>query len=82
MDSSLLLKTKGLILQLVMGDSNIIIDWIKYINSLSIIQLRPRMEKITGIINILLGIRFEHVYRERNQLVDDLSKDDVHVQER
>jgi hypothetical protein len=57
-----------------MGDSKVIIVWMKGIAIVRNFQLRPLFYEIINIKNSINEVTFLHVYRERKILVDSLSK--------
>jgi ribonuclease HI len=58
----------------VMGDSKIIIDWLRRKGQLQVLSLDCWKDSITGLISTFQKISFDHVYREENQAADSLSK--------
>jgi ribonuclease HI len=58
----------------VLGDSRIVIDWLKGKGALQVVTLESWKEIISDLINQFRDISFDHVYREDNQEVDYLSK--------
>ena len=59
---------------LVLGDSKIVIDWLKGKGSLKVVTLKCWKERITYLIKMFRDISFGHVYQEDNQEADQLSK--------
>jgi hypothetical protein len=58
----------------VIGDSKIIIEWLKDKGKLQITSLMGWMDKIKVLKNVFREIHFTHVYRELNMDADHLSK--------
>jgi ribonuclease HI len=58
----------------VLGDSRIVIDWLKGKGALQVVFLESWKEIFLDLINQFRDIYFDHVYREDNQEVDYLSK--------
>jgi ribonuclease HI len=58
----------------VMGDSKIIIDWLKGKGRLQVIPLHCWMEKISVLIKQFYKLSFAHVYRNDNKVANSLSK--------
>jgi ribonuclease HI len=54
----------------VLGDSRIVIDWLKGKGSLQVVTLESWKERITDLIKLFRDISFGHVYREDNQEAD------------
>jgi hypothetical protein len=59
----------------VFGDSLVIINWINEKHRCQVSRLLPLLEDVIRIKNIFDTISFSHIYRERNQLADRLSKE-------
>jgi ribonuclease HI len=62
----------------VFGDSLIIINWENGVHRCHISRLVPILEDVIRIKSLFDSISFTHIYRERNQLADELSKE-VHT---
>jgi ribonuclease HI len=58
----------------VLGDSKIIIDWLRGKGRLQVITLDCWKDRLTALINHFHKISFAHVYRDDNKVVDSLSK--------
>jgi ribonuclease HI len=58
----------------VLGDSRIVIDWLKGKGRLQVVTLESWKERIAYPFKLFRDISFGHVYREDNQEVDHLSK--------
>jgi ribonuclease HI len=54
----------------IMGDSKIIIDWLRGKGRLQVISLDCWKDRITALITSFQKISFDHVYREENQVAD------------
>lgn len=59
----------------VFGDSLLIIHWVNRVQRCHISPLLPILEEVMRIIPVFDSISFSHIYRERNQLADRLSKE-------
>ena len=59
----------------VFGDSLVIINWANGIHRFQISRLLPFLDDVTRIKRLFDNIFVSHIYRERNQLVDKLSKE-------
>jgi ribonuclease HI len=59
----------------VFGDSLIIINWENGVHRCHISRLVPILEDVMHIKSFFDSISFTHIYRERNQLADRLSKE-------
>jgi ribonuclease HI len=59
----------------VFGDSLVIINWINGKHRCQVSHLLPLLEDVMCTKNIFDTISFSHIYRERNQLADRLSKE-------
>ena len=82
MDLKLLLtmaSEKGITPLQIFGDSMVVIKWMKRGNSLSSYLLQPLFDELKGITCVFNFISFQHVYREKNQIVDGLSKAGLHM---
>jgi ribonuclease HI len=58
----------------ILGDSKIIIEWLRGKGRLQVISLDCWKDKIMALISSFQKISFDHVYREENQVADCLSK--------
>lgn len=58
----------------VFKDSKIILEWGKGTMNCNILRLRPLLEEVKHLSSLFELITFVHVYRERNQVADRLSK--------
>jgi ribonuclease HI len=67
-------------LQLV-GDSKIIIDWFSHENNLHVVSLQPWMTKIRLLSEKFQQLKAQHIYREFNKEVDQLSKQALQLEE-
>jgi ribonuclease HI len=59
---------------LVLGDSKIVIDWLKRKGALQVVTLDCWKDKISDLIKLFGTISFAHVFREENQEAVSLSK--------
>jgi ribonuclease HI len=59
----------------VFGDSMVIINWEKEIQSCHIMRLLPILEEILILNHLFDSLSFKHVYREHNETTDRLSKE-------
>ena len=59
----------------VFGDSLVIINWAIGVHSCHVSRLLPMLEDVLRIKSLFDSISFSHIYRERNQLADGLSKE-------
>jgi hypothetical protein len=62
----------------ILGDSKIVIDWLKKKGELRVTSLEAWKERITVLFSHFRSITFKHIYREKNQEDDNLSKQDFH----
>jgi ribonuclease HI len=67
-------------LQLV-GDSKVIVDWFSFKNNLQVINLQPWMSKIRQMSEKFQNLKVQHIYREYNKEVDQLSKQALQLEE-
>lgn len=58
----------------VHGDSKVIIDWLRGKGRLQVVTLDYWKHRLRGLIDLFHSISFAHVYREYNEVVDNLSK--------
>ena len=61
----------------VFGDSLLIIDWMKYHIPPRNVYLRPISEELIIIVFNIWEISFQPIFKERNPIVDHLSKDGI-----
>ena len=73
--------TKGVQKLQVMGDYHIVMDWLKYRHPPRNIYLKPLYDEVILILNSLNHVSFQHIYKERNMVVDNLSKEGKYLQE-
>ena len=64
----------GIPLQLIYGDSMIIISWLNNISALDVPSLMHWCSDIRYMIHMAPPMIFKHTFREHNSLADDLSK--------
>jgi ribonuclease HI len=57
------------------GDSMVIINWIRKIQKCHNIRLQPLLAEVFIILDTYTNFSIRHVYRERNEDVDKLSKE-------
>jgi ribonuclease HI len=69
-----LAKTLSLSRLMIVGDSKVTIDWIKGATSLNCIYLRPWQQKIKALQEQFESVKYIHVHRIFNHIVDQLSK--------
>lgn len=65
----------------VFWDSKIILEWAKGTQNYNILRLRPLLEEVKHLTFLFDLISFVHVCRERNTVVDRLSKAGAQLQE-
>jgi hypothetical protein len=70
----------GFFLQLV-GDSKVIVDWFSFKNNLQVINLQPWMSRIRQLSENFQNLKVQHIYREYNREVDQLSKKALQLDE-
>jgi ribonuclease HI len=58
----------------ILGDSKIVIDWLEKKGDLGVASLEAWKERITDLCSHFRSISFEHIYREKNQEVEYISK--------
>ena len=64
----------GLPIQLILGDSMVIISWVKRLSALEIPSLKHWCDEIFSILLLVPPVTFNHIFREHNMLADGLSK--------
>jgi hypothetical protein len=57
-----------------MGDSKIVIDWLRGKGYLQVLALECWKERLSKLLKKFQNISFEHIYREDNTEADRLSK--------
>ena len=62
----------GLPLQLVLGDSMVIITWVKRLATLEIPSLKHWCDEIFSMLHTVPPVTFDHIFREHNKLADSL----------
>ena len=65
----------GIVSLQVFGDSRVTIKWATCEFNLQVITLTPWCKRIEDMINYFLNINFQHIFREHNQLENQLSKE-------
>ena len=63
----------------VMGDSQLVIDWSKQRRLPKNIYLGPLYEDLKLLLGTFHWATFQHIFRERNMVVDRLLKDGRHT---
>ena len=64
-----------------MGDSKVIVDWsfdVYSIHSVGLFHWLGRVKRLIGLFN---NLSFQHIYKDFNSLVDDLSKQAIGIEE-
>ena len=61
----------------IFGDSLIIINWVNKVQHCRTLALTPLYEEVTRLWTNFVHISCHHFYRERNDVVDCLSKEGV-----
>ena len=56
------------------GDSQLVINWINGLYIMHNLLLSPLLSEVIRFSGILDSMVFKHIYRERNSVVDELSK--------
>jgi ribonuclease HI len=80
--ASLILETRlGIDHLQVFGDSKIVIDWLNCRGNLQVTSLVGWKDRILELAKSFNTIRFAHIYREENGVVDALSKKSLQVPE-
>ena len=64
----------------MIGDSKVVIDWLKFYTSLNTSLLDQRMIRVMDLIRIFRVISIDHVHWELNSKVGILSKMRVNLQ--
>ena len=59
----------------IFGDSMLVIDWAMEIHQCHVMVLLPILEEVIRLKQSFTQITFSHVYRERNVMADQLSKE-------
>ena len=67
----------GIPLQLIYGDSKVIISWINNISALDVPSLMHWCSDIRNMIHLAPPVIIKHTFREHNSLADELSKNDL-----
>jgi ribonuclease HI len=68
------------ILQMV-GDSKVIVDWFSFKNNLQVSNLQHWMSKIRQLSGKFHDLKTQHIYRDYNKEVDQLSKKALQLEE-
>ena len=64
----------GLPIQLIFGDSMVVISWVNRLSTLKLPNLKHWCEEILSMVQHFPPVTFNHIFREHNSLADDLSK--------
>ena len=64
----------GIPIQLIYGDSLIVISWLNRSSTLDVPSLMHWCKDIRNLIHMAPHVIFKHVFREHNSLADGLSK--------
>ena len=64
----------GLPIQMILGDSMVIISWVKRLSALEIPTLKHWCDEIFSMLLLLPPVTFNHIFREHDMLADGLSK--------
>lgn len=65
---------RGIVLDHILGDSKVIIDWTLKHRSFQSIILHHWIQRVHGLLDSYPSLNIAHVYREYNTLADILSK--------
>jgi len=65
----------------VLGDSRIIIEWLKYKGKLQVISLDCWKDRIIHLNRTFRSINYSHIYKDFNKDAYILSKKELHMQE-
>jgi ribonuclease HI len=76
-----MLWTEGLISFKVMGDSSMVINWMKGSLQVQNNSLLPLAQQLKEISNQFLWVSYTHIYREHNKIADQLSKEGLQLPE-
>ena len=69
----------GIPIQLIYGDSMVIISWLNRISALDVPSLMHWCSDIRYMIHLAPPVIFKHTFREHNSLADELSKKALHL---
>ena len=70
----------GLPIQLILGDSIVIISWVKRLSALEIPSLKHWCDEIFSMLLLVPPVTFNHIFREHNMLADGLSKKTLNLE--
>jgi ribonuclease HI len=70
---------KGIDSLQIFGDSMVVINWIRKSQACHNIRLAPLLDEVFTILESYRLLSFRHVYRERNQSADKLSKEGLQL---
>jgi ribonuclease HI len=65
----------------IFGDSQTVVKWVKKSQHCHNILLLPILEEVYGLVDSFDAFFIQHVYRERNMVVDQLSKAGIHMEQ-
>ena len=69
----------GLPIQLIYGDSLVIISWLNRLSALDVPTLMHWSGDIKNMLHFAPQVIFKHIFREHNSLADGLSKQAMHL---
>ena len=69
----------GLPIQMIFGDSMVVISWVKRLTALKIPTLKHWCNEIFSMLQQAPPVSFNHIFREHNSLADDLSKNALNL---
>ena len=69
----------GIPMQLIYGDSMVIISWLNRISALDVPSLMHWCNDIRTMLQLAPPVIFKHTFREHNKLADELSKQALHL---
>ena len=64
----------GLPIQMIMGDSMVIISWVNKLSTLNLPHLKHWCDEILSMAQHFPSVTYNHIFREHNRLADELSK--------
>lgn len=69
----------GLPIQMIFGDSMVVISWVKRLTALKIPTLKHWCDEIFTMLEHAPPVTFNHIFREHNMLADDLSNNALNM---
>ena len=66
----------------VVGDSRVIIEWVKRKSNLQVLSLGWWQKRVRKLQEVFVDLHFQHIFREYNTLENKFSKDDFPLDER